>query len=394
MLNKAGCNKVPCLLNKIPPKMQPTLKSYIAKYAELLAKPGTVFYTLPLLMALLVAGTIAQRTMGLYDAQKMFFSSFFFWLGPLPLPGGYTVTALIALSLLVKFLFFTTWRLDKTGINLAHLGVLVMLIGGLLTAWKSQEGYIVIPEGGSAATVFDYHQRELVIAANDRIIHAIPHQKIAAGKQFAFDNLPFTIKVHHTCRNCRIDKREETTGDFGQPLRGMARFMALAPAPAEPADEDNLYGATISISGASEESDGVYVLFDIMPEPITLTRNDKTWQIIHTKQQRPLPFSIELVDFEQGLHPGTTMASRYHSDVIIHDDQARWPVRIEMNKPLRYRGYTFFQSSFAESGDETATILSVVRNRGWLFPYIGVAIIAAGLLFHTLFMALTRRQTP
>ena len=53
---------------------------------------------------------------------------------------------------------------------------------------------------------------------------------------------------------------------------------------------------------------------------------------------------------------------------------------IYMNHPLRYRGETFYQASF-KRGDQ-GTILQVVRNPGWLLPYIAVTIGAVGMMIH------------
>ena len=367
-----------------------TLKNHAVNIAAALAKPAVVFYTLPPLMLLLVTGTLAQRPLGLYDAQKMFFSSFILWLGPVPLPGGYSLIALISASLLIKFLFFSDWSLRKAGINLAHLGVLVMLIGGLLTALYAREGFIAIPEGGHSAAISDYHQRELLVVKDNRIIAAIPHQKIRPGRTLRLEGTPLTITVHNACRNCKIYKREDSKEDYGVPFLGMGRFMALKPAPLEKQEETNLYGATIGLSGAGKDYDGTYVIFEAMPKPIHVEKDGVSYELIYGKKQRPLPFTLELEHFEKKSYPGTAMARAYRSDIIVDDGGTRWPVRIEMNKPLRYKGYTFFQSSFAESGEQKATILSVVKNRGWLFPYIGVAIIAIGLLLHTIIMVRER----
>ena len=54
---------------------------------------------------------------------------------------------------------------------------------------------------------------------------------------------------------------------------------------------------------------------------------------------------------------------------------------IQMNDPLRYRGYTFYQASFMQGETET-TILAVVKNVGRLFPYISSIIMCIGLLIH------------
>ena len=50
---------------------------------------------------------------------------------------------------------------------------------------------------------------------------------------------------------------------------------------------------------------------------------------------------------------------------------------ISMNHPLRYRNTTYFQASFGEN--DTKSILQVVQNPGWLFPYISCIVIMAGL---------------
>ena len=55
-------------------------------------------------------------------------------------------------------------------------------------------------------------------------------------------------------------------------------------------------------------------------------------------------------------------------------------VLIWMNHPLRYAGETFYQASF-KPGDQTS-VLEVVRNPGWLIPYISCTLVGLGLLVH------------
>ena len=53
-------------------------------------------------------------------------------------------------------------------------------------------------------------------------------------------------------------------------------------------------------------------------------------------------------------------------------------VLISMNDPLRYRGFTFYQSGF-DNNDKTS-ILQVVKNPAMLLPYIACGLVALGLL--------------
>ena len=54
-----------------------------------------------------------------------------------------------------------------------------------------------------------------------------------------------------------------------------------------------------------------------------------------------------------------------------------------MNHPLRPHGKTYFQASFAPENDR-ATVLQVVRNPGWVTPYISCALVGLGLLIQFL----------
>ncbi len=61
-----------------------------------------------------------------------------------------------------------------------------------------------------------------------------------------------------------------------------------------------------------------------------------------------------------------------------------------MNNPLRYGGFTFYQSNYdAGRNGREVTSLQVVENEGWTIPYIACMITAVGLLFQFV-LTLTR----
>lgn len=344
------------------------------------AQADVIFYVLPFIMLNLFIGTLAQANMGLYEAHHTYFSAFYYFLGPVPLPGGYTLLGLLSGGLALKFVLQSRWSQERAGIILTHLGALVLLIGGLFTAVTAREGYMLIPEGAASPYVYDYQRRELFVFENNNLL-----------KTFAFGDeilgLPFDISLKDSCVNCNIIKREDSAQDFGNaPLHSMAQFMALKSTAEEKESEENISGMSFEISGADDQN-GIYIAFEGMPKPIELTKNERNYKIIFGKQQRLLPFSIELTDFYKESYPGTDMAKDYTSEVLVHDNGAVWAATIEMNEPLRYKGYTFYQSSFVEQPGAQATVLSVVENKGRLFPYIGAAIIALGLLMHVFIIA-------
>jgi hypothetical protein len=62
-----------------------------------------------------------------------------------------------------------------------------------------------------------------------------------------------------------------------------------------------------------------------------------------------------------------------------------------MNHPLRYDGLTFYQyqmtagEAVQRAGVTPSSVLQVVRNPSWLTPYIGCAMVAAGLVTQFMF---------
>jgi hypothetical protein len=87
------------------------------------------------------------------------------------------------------------------------------------------------------------------------------------------------------------------------------------------------------------------------------------------------------------MHPGTDIPRSFSSRIEITTEGAHHQAVISMNRPLRYREYTFYQSSYSEDGmgGESSTF-SVVRNSGRWLPYIASALIFLGLAGHFLVM--------
>ena len=152
----------------------------------------------------------------------------------------------------------------------------------------------------------------------------------------------------------------------------------------EPAE--NIGAVSFRIAGSNDaQADGVYTVFENMPITQHIACGEARCGVRIRRRQTQLPFSIYLVDFLRENHPGTQEARWYSSEILVRDGDVEFRKIIKMNEPLRHGGFTFYQSSFISdsTGDET-TILAVVRNRGYAFPYIASLIICFGLLLHML----------
>lgn len=350
-----------------------------------LSSARLLHFTLPVLMVYLVIGTIAQKYIGLYASTQIFFSAPVIWVyDAFPLPGMPVIVALIFLNLAFKLIFKSPWTLRNAGIILTHIGAILLLLGGLFTALFSNEGYLDIAEGESSAIVSDYHMREFVITNTETnaVLHRFNHDDMHAGQTVTFGDFPINLEVIEYCKNCEIVERPED--DKSNAYMGMAQHMKLMPKAAEHNDEENFAGLTFSVG--VEGIQQVFVALEEVPRLPKFTIEGVSYQFELRRQQRALPFRVELLDFEAQHYPGTQMAQSYQSRVLIHDEGKKWESTISMNAPLRYKGYTLFQSSFARTPDgREVSVLAVVWNAGRSFPYLSGIVMCIGLLLH-LFM--------
>jgi ABC-type transport system involved in cytochrome c biogenesis permease subunit len=346
------------------------------------ANPELMFWALIWLMVLLVAGTVAQKYIGLYQAQKLFFYAWVLWIGPIPVPAGMATIGLIFLTLTAKLLFASVWTLQKSGTIITHIGAMLLLGGGLVTYLDAREASLVVHVGETVNYTSSYHDRELVVLdmVTSKKIDAVPFDNMRVGQVFTPQSLPFKLEILSLCRNCVPVKRDNVTDD----LRGRAREIDLQSIPLDMNDEVNQAGLQYRLIGAGVAQDGIYLSVDFIDVGQKIELAGRTFLISLRKVREQLPFAIELKKFDHQVHPGTDIPRLYRSDVMVHDAGGSWPAVIQMNEPLRFRGYTLFQASFVPATENAppATVLAVVKNNGRLFPYIASIVMCFGILLH------------
>jgi hypothetical protein len=87
--------------------------------------------------------------------------------------------------------------------------------------------------------------------------------------------------------------------------------------------------------------------------------------------------------FLVSVHKQGAMVKDYISDLIIlKDGQPVAQRKIEVNRPLHYAGYDFYQSSYGQDELGTYSILQMVSNRGVSTVIAGYTLLAIGLFVH------------
>ncbi len=115
-------------------------------------------------------------------------------------------------------------------------------------------------------------------------------------------------------------------------------------------------------------------------ESVTLPWGDHPVVVEYRPAIRELPFAVRLLDFRKTNYPGTEMPAAFESDVQITDASRGITLRrtTRMTSPLKYRGFSLFQSSYIQDPVET-TVLSVRSDPGTPLVYAGFLVVVAGV---------------
>jgi len=379
---------------------------------------------------LVFIGTLAQADEGLYGAQAHYFKQ---WLVigahvfghkiPLLLPGGYLIGTLLLVNLVASHIYRFELSTKKLGIQLAHAGVIVLLVGQLSTDMLSRELQMHFVEGETRSYSDSATDYELIFQSGNEIT-AIPEKILKSGGELTTEKtgLPFTISVkqhwHNSDLNFRapmmqnapplapngiavsfdfskvddvkvMDQRNVPTVvlEFLAPAGSLGTWVASdwagdAALVAAVRDGYAQMGAGMAqkiaaslVAPQAIEAGGKKFTFTLRPA-----------RVIH-------PFSLTLLKATHTVYPGTDIPKDFRSRVRIDNKQTgeQREVEISMNHPLRYGGYTFYQYQMdagqmaEQAGRKPSSVLSVVRNPGWLTPYIGCGMVGIGLVMQFMF---------
>ena len=359
---------------------------------------------LALSIVLIFFGTLDQVEFGIRHTQEKYFENLIaLWkyppqwilgdlLGglPLPMPGGYLIGPLLILNLLTAHFqrFRPNWK--KSGIALIHTGVVLLLVGQLVSHLVQEDSYMWLNEGGSSNFLESFHEDELVIIDRtdqhmDAVV-SIPTSLLKRPDNLRHPKLPFQIEMRSLFPNSSIVQRADLPQVPSTLInRGIGLNMKLdareIPVTYQP-DERNITSAIVEIV-SPEESLGVWLVSNIFDDRFsaqTFAHAGRDYQIALRYKRRYLPFALTLVDFTHDRYPGTEIPKNYSSKVRLINSRTGEDrqVLIYMNHPLRYDGLTFYQASFGK--DDTASMFQVVRNPGYFIPYLACILTGLGLL--------------
>ena len=354
---------------------------------------------------LIFFGTLDQVRIGIREAQTIYFESLIAvwhypemwpmghilkWI-PVPLLGGYAIGPLLALNLILAHARYWRPRMAILGISFIHVGILMLLVGQLVTNISQKEDYMWLDEGAKANFVRSFHDDELYLTRQNEDgklgLYSLDFKDVDEGDVIDPPKFPFQVKIHKLYDNAEINQGGAVEGRSTHGInRGIGAQFNLGVREIESFHSDEQRDIRTAVVEVVNEKGvvGRWLVSNVFEErfPEQEFTIDGTRYAVGLRFKKTyLPFTITLLKFNHDRYPGTNIPSNFSSMVkvehVSNGDERE--VMIFMNNPLRYEGMTFYQASFAKQ--DTASMFQVVRNPGWLVPYIACILVSIGLVW-------------
>ncbi len=289
----------------------------------------------------------------------------------------------------------------RAGIALLHGGIALLMFSEFFVSYYAEEQQMTLTEGQTIAYSRDIRSVEmaittLVTGTRDSVV-VVPvvskgkTTRYTQGGTIALEGLPFDAEIIRFDKNSTL--REVRPGEKNLATAGMGERYIAEPAPSQGSvqrggmDMASLY---VKLTNRKTGDDlGTLLLsqhFSSMRILMNSVGVDRKGFGLGLRFKRFYkPYEVTLIDVRKDDYVGTSMPRNYSSQVRLKDPTRNVDLeaKIWMNNPLRYAGETFYQSGYnrGRRGTESST-LQVVKNTGWMIPYVSCMIVATGMLAH------------
>jgi hypothetical protein len=340
-------------------------------------------------MVLIFTGTLAQVHLGLYKAQNEFFRSFFVFWQPehfawkIPvLPGGYLLGGVLLINLVsAHWVRFALTR-SKAGIWMVHVGLILLLVGQLLTDLLAQESTLHLRVGEARNYSESERAFELVVSdvtdpALAKVV-AIPERLLLRQNDIRPGDLPFTVRVREFYANSALTNHAAAGYEAAPATAGEGVWFKAMPRETVMNLRD-LPSALVEIV-TPQGSAGAWLASAFVGQPQPFTWEQRNYELLLRPERFYRSYSLRLEQFKHDVYKGTDVPKNFSSRLVLDRPETgeHREVLIYMNNPLRYAGETFYQASF--DPDDQGTVLQVVRNPSWVTPYLACLLVGTGLV--------------
>lgn len=360
-------------------------------YLKMLASLKVTVALFGMSIFLVFAGTLAQVDNGIWHVMDSYFRCFITWIDlgvffprkwdisfTFPFLGGWALGLLLMLNLTAAHITTFKYNKKRIGIILIHAGIAIMLLSEFFTGLAAVESRMVIKEGSWSNYTQSNRLYELAIKnPKTKELVSVPVSMLADSSEVTDEQLPFDLKVKEFYENAALMPVVKGQHNLATAGSGLALYAVEKPVTTGVDTEQSVNAPSVYV----QIGDKTYLVSLYLKEQL-LDYKGTEYEVSLRLKRYYKPYKMTLEDFSHDKFVGTEIPRNFSSKILLENSETgeKRNVLIYMNNPLRYNGETFYQSGFLP--DNSGTILQVVYNPVWLWPYISCAVVSLGMMWH------------
>lgn len=310
-----------------------------------------------------------------------------------PMLNGFWLCVIFTVNLTLGGIIRFKKTRKKVGILITHMSIVFLMVSAGVTHFMEERGLLQIYEGDASNVAQDYHHQVIEVSELEdgevTRVHLIDWEEMEdlrkghiGQRLFRMKALPFDLKVERYAENAQVLPSRFSAPTNRERIRDGYYLRKI---PSEKETEINLAGVELAILDKDGQELGFEFLSSRSLAPATISVDGSDYLLRMRKRLWQMPFTVQLDDFRVERDPGTLRAAAFESDVTRIDETDSEEVLIEMNKPMRREGWTFFQAKWGPQEEEDPesyySVLEVVRNPADQWPLYSLLIAMLGLFW-------------
>lgn len=296
----------------------------------------------------------------------------------------------------------------RGGNVLIHVGVALLMVGQFVFGDRQIEQKVYLSEGETSNVTFMPDQLEIAIidtsSEKNDAVTVIPDSRIrkALKSDGVIDdpNLPCIVRIDQMMGNSRLESGADAKHKVTVGI-GLVQHAVSIPTNGGAKSSPNFAAAYVTLLDrqnkqpietlllAQELNDGAQMFRGGSDAYERLTLLGKSTEIALRYRKDYKPYKITLEDVTRRDYANSNTPRDYSSVITIHNPETNDKIteKTWMNNPVRFGGETFYQSDYFPVMLDTGKLgegsgLQVVKNAGWVIPYVCCMMVMVGMIAH------------
>jgi ABC-type transport system involved in cytochrome c biogenesis permease subunit len=297
----------------------------------------------------------------------------------------------------------------RGGNMLIHVGVALLMVGQFMFGDRQIEQRLTLVEGDRSNMVYRTDELEIAVidvsGQDEDHVLAIPEALIRQAAQgdgiIDAPELPCMIKLERWMPSSALQPVSAADQNLATQGVGLTQKAIPVQASGGAKSEVNLASAYVTLMDRNSRKPlGTVLLSQFINDAQQVFRgatdshesidiDGKRFELALRFRREYKDYMVELKDVIRENYSASETPRDFSSLLRIHNEKTGEEIteKTWMNNPIRFRGETFYQSDYfpamlADGRMGEGSGLQVVRNSGWMIPYVCCMMVMVGMVYH------------